>query len=251
MSTITKIRQSEIPGGPPLAVVRNYSLGEIAQMEAEFRAALPSVPPFAVGVSIKLAPVGPKIHTLALATQNQVFCLTFQQPPSRAQKVTLRKLLEVQYLTGFELPYTITLLAHALGSEVSGYDLSTLKDMSISTPGDFLHQKNVSVTARSINERWDGGILSRIDANSTGEPEPDYALRAWLSAMYVTLIPLSYFLTLQPRRSAAKMAIQELPLGQRLSTQFIDAHVRPHRSIGVAMLIHLSIPCRRFELTPT
>jgi hypothetical protein len=162
-------------------------------MEVDFRAAIPPVPPFAVGVSIKLAPVGPNIHTLALATQNRVFCLSCQQPPSPAQKVALQKILETQYLVGFELPNTITLLAHALGSDVSGYDLSTLKNKDIVTPGDFLNSRNVSVSARSINERWDGSILSRSDADSTGKLEPDYAIRAWFSAMYVTLTPLSFF----------------------------------------------------------
>jgi hypothetical protein len=76
---------------------------------------------------------------------------------------------------------------------VSGYDLSTLKNKDIVTPGDFLNSRNVSVFARSINERWDGSILSRSDADSTGKLEPDYAIRAWFSAMYVTLTPLSFF----------------------------------------------------------
>jgi hypothetical protein len=69
-------------------------------MELNFRAALPPEP-FAVGMSVKLAPVGPNIHTLALATEDQVFCLSLQQRPSREQKVTLQRLLNIQYLTGF------------------------------------------------------------------------------------------------------------------------------------------------------
>jgi hypothetical protein len=107
--------------------------------------------------------------------------------------VALRRLLKVQYLTGFELPYTIALLAHALGSDVSGYDLSTLIRGDIKTPGDFLHSKNVFVSARPINERWDGGTLRRSDPNSTGTPEPDHALRAWFTAMYVKLTLLELF----------------------------------------------------------
>jgi hypothetical protein len=190
MSSISTIHQSEIPGGPPSAVVRNYSVSAIAEMELDFRAALPQ-PPFAVGVSIQLAPVGPTIFTLALATQDQVFCLPFQQTLSQTHRKALRKLLDIQYLTGFELPYTITLLAHALGSDVSGYDLSTLKVGDIATPGDFLHCKNVDVSARTINEVWDGDVLRRSDVNSTGTPEPNYALRAWFTAMYVTLTPLA------------------------------------------------------------
>jgi hypothetical protein len=186
----TTIDQSEIPGGPPSAIVRNYSLAAIVEMERDFRAALPPEPLFTVGVSIGLAPAGPSIHTLALATQNQVFCLSLKQPPSSAQKETLQKLfLNVQYLTGFELPYTITLLAHALGFNVLGYDLSTLKSGGITTPGDFLHWKNGSIFPRRINELWDGGMLGRSDANSTGTPEPNYALRAWFTAMYVTPTP--------------------------------------------------------------
>jgi hypothetical protein len=192
MVSTTTIHQREIPGGPPSAVVRNYSLGAIVEMERDFHAALPPEPPFAVGVSIGLAPVGPSIQTLALATESRVFCLSFQQPLSPAQKETLQKLFKVQYLTGFELPYTIILLAHALGSDISGYDLSSRKKGNIMTPGDFLHSKNGSVSARPINERWDGGIPRRSDANSTGMPEPNYALRAWFTAMYVTLTPFAF-----------------------------------------------------------
>jgi hypothetical protein len=193
MFPTTTIDQREILGGPPSAVVHKYPLGAIDEMEVDFRAALPPEPPFAVGVSIRLAPVGHSIHTLALATQNQVFCLSFRQSPSPAQKVVLRRLLKTQYLTGFELPYTIALLAHALGSNLSGYDLSTLKKGEIKTPGDFLHSKNVFISAKSINELWDGGMLRRSDANSTSTPEPDYVLRAWFTAMCVTLIPLASF----------------------------------------------------------
>ena len=192
------IHQRQIPEGPSSAVVRTYSLAAIAEMEVDFRTALAQEPPFAVGVSIGLAPVGPNIHTLALATQDQVFCLSFQQqPPSRAQKKALRRLLEIQYLTGFEFPYTIALLGHALGSEVSGYDLSTLKNGEITTPGNFIYSKKVTVSgncsARGINELWDGGMLRKSDENPTGTPEPNYALRAWLTAMYVTLTPLAFF----------------------------------------------------------
>ena len=155
-------------------------------MEADFRAAL-SPKPFAVGVSIELAPVGPSINTLALATQDQVFCLSFHQPPSSSQRMALRRLLDVKYLTGFELPYTIILIAHTLGLDVSGYDLSTLIFGDITPPGDFLHSKDISTSARLVNELWDGGILRNIDAKVTGALEPDYALRAWFTAMYVPL----------------------------------------------------------------
>ena len=191
MSSRTMIRQREILGGPTSAVVRNYSFGAIGEMEVDFHAALPE-PPFAVGVSIELAPEGPDIRTLALATQDHVFLLSFHPPPSATQREALAELLNIQYLTGFELPYTIVLLARALCSDVAGYDLSTLKFGDISTPGDFLHSKNVFVSARAINELWDGGI-PRSDPNSSGTVEPNYAIRAWFTAMCVTPAPLAFF----------------------------------------------------------
>jgi hypothetical protein len=203
MSLTTTIHQSEILGAPRSAIVRNYSLEAIAGMEVDFRAALSQEPPFAVGVSIELAPVGPNINTLALATQDRVFCLSFQRPLSPAQKMSVRKILDVQYLSGFEFPYTIVLLARTLGSNVSGFDLSTLKNGDITTPGDFLHSKNVSTSARSVNELWDGGILRDIDAKVTGTLEPNYALRAWFTAMCVTLTPHA-FLTIHPATALQK-----------------------------------------------
>ena len=192
MSSTTTIRQTVIPGGPPSAIVRNYSLEAIAGMEVDFRAALSQEPPFAVGVSIELAPKGPSIKTLALATQDQVFCLSFQQAPTRAQKKALRRIIDVQYLSGFELPYTIVLLAHTLGSNVSGYDLSTLKNGGIITPGNFFY-KYESVSSREINEIWDGGILRGVDAKATGTLEPNYSLRAWFTAVWVSITPHTFF----------------------------------------------------------
>ncbi|SRR6266849_1530714 len=186
MSLTTTIHQGVIPRAPRSAIVRNYSLEAIAGMEVDFRAALPQEPPFAVGVSIELAPMGPNISTLALATQDQVFCLSFQRTPSPAQKMSVRKILDVQYLSGFEFPYTIVLLARTLGSNVSGYDLSTLNNGVITKPGDFF-SKYESISSRSINELWDGGILRGVDTKAAGTLEPDYALRAWFTAMYVTL----------------------------------------------------------------
>jgi hypothetical protein len=91
------------------------------------------------------------------------------------------------------LPYSVVLLAHALGIEVFGLDLSTLKNKGITTPGDFLNAKSVRVSSRNINELWDGGILRGRNPNSNGTPEPDYALRAWLTAMYITVTPLASF----------------------------------------------------------
>jgi len=228
MSSTTTICQSAIPGAPSSAIVRNYSLGAIAEMEVDFRTALPPEP-FAVGLSIGLAPVGPSINTLALATVDQVFCLSFQQPPSSSQRMALRRLLNIKFLTGFELPYTITLLVHTLGSDVSGYDLSSLRFGVITPPGDFLHSKDVYTSSRAVNELWDGGILRNMDSKAIGTLEPNYALRAWFTAMYVTLTPPASS-NLHSRYSAAEMTIRDLPLGQRLSTQFVDRLVRPHKS---------------------
>jgi hypothetical protein len=192
MSLTPTISQHVIQGAPRSPIVRSYSLESIAGMEVDFRAALPQEPPFAVGVSIELAPVGPNINTLALAIQDQVFCLTIHQTPSRAQKMSVRKILDVQYLSGFEFPHTIVLLARTLGSNVSGYDLSTLINGEIKTPGDFFY-KYESIPSRSINELWDGPILRGIDAKAAGTLEPNYALRAWLTAMCVILTPLAFF----------------------------------------------------------
>ena len=226
MSLTTTIRQCVIPGAPQSAIVRNYSIEAIAGMEEDFRAALPQEPPFAVGVSIELAPVGPNINTLALATQDQVFCLSFQQTPSLAQKMSVRKILDVQYLSGFEFPYTIVLLARTLGCNVSGYDLSTLKNGGITTPGDFFSSrihisgsmddattKDEPISSRSINELWDGGIMRGIDAKVAGTLEPDYALRAWLTAMCVTLTPHAF--------------VDRLSLPQRCRNGYSRLAIRP------------------------
>ena len=172
-------------------VVRHYSLGALAELEADFRAAIPSSPPCAVGVSIELAPVGPRIQTIALATRDKVFCLSLRQPPSPAQCKTLRGLFSnIPYLAGFEFPHIIVLLAHTLDSNVTSYDLSTLafsKHRETTSPGGFLNSKNPSASARRINERWDGDIL-RSGEISSATPQPDCALRAWFTAMYVILL---------------------------------------------------------------
>ena len=188
--TTTKLYQHEIPGAPQSAVVHRYSLDAVAELEEDFRASIPSDPPFAVGVSIGLAPAEPRIHTLALALQDKVFHLSLQQSLSPTQCKTLRELFsDILYLAGFEFSYTIVLLAHTLGSHVVGYDLSTLamvsKHRDLTAPGNFLKSKNSSVFTRRINERWDGDVL-RSGANSSGIPEPNHALRAWFTAMCVT-----------------------------------------------------------------
>jgi hypothetical protein len=188
LSKTTRLDQHEIPGEPRSVVVHHYSLGALAELETDFRATIPSSPPCAVGVSIELAPVGPRIQTIALATPDNVFCLSLRQSPSPGQCKTLRGLFSnIPYLAGFEFPHIIVLLAHTLDSNVTGYDLSTLafsKDRETTSPGGFLKSKNPSASARRINERWDGDIL-RSGEISSATPQPDYALRAWFTAMYV------------------------------------------------------------------
>jgi hypothetical protein len=180
------LNQYEIPGEPQSAVVYHYSLRAVADLKAEFRAVISSKPPSAVGVSIGLAQAGPRVESLALATQDKVFCLSLRESPTPTQRKALQELFsDIQYLAGFEFPHTIVLLAHTLGSTVTGYDLSTLTlHNDLTTPGDFLKSKNSKVYARRIDERWDGDVL-RSGANSAGIPEPDYALRAWFTAMCV------------------------------------------------------------------
>src|SRR5712671_3585748 len=201
-ATTTTLRQFEIQRASQSAVVRTYSLATVAEMEADFRAALPHHPLFAVGMSIGLAPQGTRIQTLAIATRDKIFCLTLLKSPPPAQSQVLQKLFsDIQYLTGFEFPYTMVLLAHTLGSNISGYDLSTLTMQSkrgeITSPGTFINSKDASAPARRINERWDGGI-KRNGTDSNGTPKPNYALRAWITAMCVTFLlsPLSVYVRL-------------------------------------------------------
>jgi hypothetical protein len=232
--TTTTLRQYEIPGPPESVLVRHYSLAAVPEMEVDFRAAISPEDPCAVGVSVQLAPVGQPcvIQTLAFALRDQVFCLSLQQPPSQAQgRVLLKFFSYIPYLAGFELSYTIILLAHTLGSDISGYDLSTLaisaKPRDLTTPGDFLNRMNSLVSARRVNERWDWGIRKR-DPDSTGTPEPDYSLRAWFTAMHVTSIPRTCCPLIFTSR-AADMALPDLRMGQQLSTRFIDKPVRVRR----------------------
>jgi hypothetical protein len=224
------IDQYEIPGEPRSVVVHHYSLAKMAQLQDDFRAAIASRPPFAVGVSVGLAPAEPRIETLALATQDKVFHLSLRESPSPTQCKALQELFsDIQYLAGFEFPYTIVFLAHTLGCIVTGYDLTTLalpsRHSNITTPGNFLNSKNPSVSVRRINERWDGDVL-RSGANSAGAPKPDYALRAWFTAMCVTLFyphPVAHSFIY--KTSAANMAFSDLMLGKKLSTEFIDVPV--------------------------
>jgi hypothetical protein len=193
-TTITTLHQDEIPEAPPSAVACYYSLTTVAEMTTDFCAALPSKDHYAVGVSIQLAPSGSRIQTLALGLQDQVFCLTFEQKTSAAHRQVLRKLLSnIQYLAGFEIPYTIALLARMLGSNISGYDLTTAdihgKPEGLMTPGVFWNLMDRAVSARRVNERWDGRI-QRGNLGSSGTPQPDYALRAWFTAMYRRLLHL-------------------------------------------------------------
>jgi hypothetical protein len=248
------LHQYEIPGEPQSAVIRHYSLKVVAELKADFRAAISSKPPSAVGVSIELAQAGPRIESLALATQDTVFCLSLRTSPSPMQRKVLQELFStIQYLAGFEFPHTIVLLAHTLGSTITGYDLSTLallsKHSNITTPGNFLNSKNSKVSARRINERWDGDVL-RNRANSAGTPEPDYALRAWFTAMCVIWLSSCLLLQSFSTSSAANLALKDLSQGQKLSTEFINVTVRSHWVLlMLGMLTHHLVPCRCSSLS--
>jgi hypothetical protein len=186
MSTsTTTLEQDEIPGGPSSAVVHEYSLETVSEMREEFlHAALSEGPPCVVGVSVGLANSGPHIRTLALATPSDVFDLTLHRPPSPAQKRILRTLFsKVPCLAGFDLPYTIVLLAHTLSGEISGRDLSTVKLGTKSSyrrmPGDLIKSKVSSASVGCIDKRWERGV-PRSDTKTL---EPDYRVRAWFTAM--------------------------------------------------------------------
>jgi|SRR5712671_2050373 len=242
-TTITTLNQSEIPGEPPSAVIRNYKLAAMAEMELDFRAALPPDPesPSVVGVSIELAPVGARIQTLALATRDKIFCLLLQQSPSPAQREALQKLFSnIGYLAGFELPYILVLLSCTLGFDISGYDLSTLsmhaKRGALTTPGNFINSKKQAALVRPINERWDGD-MARNDAD-IGNPEPGYALRAWFTVMCVALV-LLHLIPFISVSSAANLAFDDLRLGQQLSTGFVDKLVKfRRRAFSITLYIH-------------
>ncbi len=191
-SSATILHQDEIPGEPSFAVVRGYSLETVGEMKADFLQVARSDSegsPCVVGVSLGLASSGPRIRTLALATRNHVFNLTLHRPPSRAQKGILRRLFsKVPYLTGFELPYTMVLLAHSLGCNIAGHDLSTANfgpikpEYYMKTPGDLITSRVPSASMWRINERWERG-LSGDGTKSTDTLEPDYTVRAWFTAM--------------------------------------------------------------------
>ena len=192
VSTTTTLHQDEISGGPSSALVRKYSLETVHKMKADVLSATVSQGPrCAVGVSIGLAKDGPRIRTLALATRDNIFHLVLHNPPSPAQKRILQKLFSVNsILNGFEFPYTMILLAHTLGCDVSGHDLSTItlgsKVGNIVTPGTLINAKNPLACAKRIDERWDS-CQPGSETKSTDTLEPDYCLRAWITAMCLSI----------------------------------------------------------------
>ena len=187
----TVIQQSEIPGEPGSAEVHRYSLEKVAKMKADFlQAASSEDPPCVVGVSLELADSGPGIRTLALATPNHVFNLSFRRPPSQAQKRILQGLFsKVPHLTGFQFPHTIVLLAYALGCDISGHDLSTIDAGSMDpnsymqSPGTLIAGQVCLASRERINERWENG-LSFSDTKSKDDAlKSKCAVRAWFTAM--------------------------------------------------------------------
>ena len=192
----TTLQQCEILDGPRSAIAHHYSLTDLAELQADFHAAISSEDTYVVGVSVELAPKGACLRTLVLALRGQVFCLSLGQRPNVKQRQVLQELFSnIHYLTGFEMPYTIVLLAHFLGFNISGYDLTTTtiphrtKSRGSMTPGGFWNSINPSVNPHRVNKRWDGGI-TRGKRNPSGTPRPNYAIRAWFTAMCVSSLPL-------------------------------------------------------------
>lgn len=193
MSSTTTLHQDVIPGQPSSVLVRKYSLEVVHKMKADLLHATLSqgAPCCAVGVSVGLTTSGAHIRSIVLATRDHVFHLVLHHQPTPAQKGILRRLLsKISCLTGFEFPYTVTLLAHTLGGVISGHDLSTItlnsKEQGIMTAGTLIRAGNSSASARRIDEQWDSGYLCS-DAKSTEAVEPDYCLRAWITAMCVSI----------------------------------------------------------------
>lgn len=183
MSTsTTTLQQDEIPGESSSAVLREFTLETVSQMRDEFlHAALSEDPPCVVGVSVGLGDSGPHIRTLALATPGHVFDLSLRRTPSPAQRRILQTLFsKISCLAGFELPYTIVLLAHTIGGDVSGHDLSTVKfgakPSYMRMPGALIKSKYCSASVGRINERWE----TRSD---TKPLEPNHRVRSWFTAM--------------------------------------------------------------------
>lgn len=187
----TVIRQNEISVGPGSAEVHRYSLEKVGKMKADFlQAAASEDPPYVVGVSLELADSGPRIRTLALATPNHVFNLSLHRPPSQAQKRILRTLFsKVPHLTGFEFPYTIVLLAHALGCDISGHDLSTIDagsmdpDSYMQTPGTLIAGQVPLASRERINEQWENGLSCSDTKSKDDALKLKSAVRAWFTAM--------------------------------------------------------------------
>ncbi|KAF8483864.1 hypothetical protein DFH94DRAFT_690333 [Russula ochroleuca] len=192
-TSATILEQDEIPGQPSSATVREYALETLSEMKEDFiHATLSEDPSCVVGVSLGLARSGPHIRTLALATPANVFNLVLHRPPSPAQKRILRALFsKVPCLAGFELPYIIVLLAHTIGGEISGHDLSSAKFGSKTSymrmPGALIRSKVSSASAGCINERWERGMPCS-DTKSTHTLEPNHRVRAWFTAIAADVI---------------------------------------------------------------
>jgi hypothetical protein len=195
--TTTTLQQCEIRDGPRSAIAHHYSLTDLAELRADFHAAISSEDTYVVGVSVELAKKGACVKTLVLALRDRVFCLALGQRLNVKQRQVLQELFSnIHYLTGFEMPYTIVLLGHFLGFNMSGYDLTTTRTKSTGsmipgamTPGEFWNSINPSVNAHRVDKRWDGGV-TRNKWNPSGTPRPNYAIRAWFTAMYVSSLPL-------------------------------------------------------------
>jgi hypothetical protein len=86
------------------------------------------------------------------------------------------------------MPYVIALLAHTLDCGISGRDLSAVAldprnpEYRMKTPGTLIKSKVPSASKERIDELWEKGRHCG-GAKSTGTPDPNCPVRAWLSAV--------------------------------------------------------------------
>ncbi|KAI0266501.1 hypothetical protein BC834DRAFT_132011 [Gloeopeniophorella convolvens] len=177
---LTTIHQHLIPGAPRHATVHEYSLSAVSDMEVDFHACSRTV----VGVAVELPADGARIHALALGTEDEVFLLLLGGGiPTPTQQSTIRRLLlEVQYLTGFEMVYSLFLLRPIVNLDLSGYDLSTVpinpNSGHLARPGGLIQSRNQDVSAEMVDGLWDS------------PPDNAVSLRAWLTAIAGNLVLL-------------------------------------------------------------
>jgi hypothetical protein len=203
----------------------------MAELQAEFCAEISSGPPFAVGVSVGLAPAEPRTGSLALATPDKVFRLPLRESPSPMQRRALQELFsDIQYLAGFESPYTIVMLAHTLGSIVSGYDLSTLALPSKQRYNDaekFLKFEESKGLRKMYQRRVGWGRTEKWD-KFFWHPGAGLCPSCLVHSNVRGRALVAFIALIVSASSAANMALKDLSRGQKLSTELIDMTVGCH-----------------------